>query len=126
LFLLKDKIKITHAVALITLLIWVATFHSVYCSIFAVVAVPVLVIWLAYLPINFLKKITTTGDYSYGIYIFGFPIQQIIIHCTKGCIGIYPLIIYSLIGSITIAILSFHFIEQPFLMRKTKARKINL
>ena len=118
LFILKDKIKIDYKIALLVLLIWIGSFHTKYCAWIAVFAVPVLTIWFAYLPIGIFKKITASGDYSYGIYVFGFPIQQIIIHCTKGTLGIYPLIFWSLFFSITVAILSYHFIEKRALKWK--------
>ena len=118
LFLLKDKFKINHTIGIVTCMVWVATFHTIYYPICALLAIPIMVIWIAHLPINFLRKITSTGDYSYGIYIFGFPIQQIIIQITKGNIGIYPMIISSLFLTLLVAILSFHFIEAPFLKRK--------
>ncbi len=120
LFLLKDKININHLTALVVFMIWVLTFHTVYCAIISVIAIPILVIWFAFLPINIFKKITATGDYSYGIYVFGFPIQQIIIQLTKGNIGIYQMIGLSLFLSLAVAILSYHFIEKPVLNWKKK------
>lgn len=66
-------------------------------------------------------------DISYGIYIYAFPAQQIIINTTN--LGFYTGMILSAIITTCIAILSYKYIEKPFLRNKRKvlntARAIN-
>jgi peptidoglycan/LPS O-acetylase OafA/YrhL len=60
------------------------------------------------------------GDYSYGIYIYAFPIQQMIVFLYP---GVTPLIMGIIAFPITLAfaIMSWHFIEKPALQLKSKA-----
>lgn len=63
---------------------------------------------------KFLKK----GDYSYGIYLYGFPIQQALVASflwTREWFILFPI---SLVLALTLAIVSWHFIEKPFLRFK--------
>ncbi|MEY4875559.1 MAG: hypothetical protein RL708_708, partial [Bacteroidota bacterium] len=65
--------------------------------------------------ISFLQKLTSSGDYSYGIYVYSFPIQQLIIYYTSAQLSILQMIMLSFVGTIPIAILSYHFIELPII-----------
>lgn len=84
--------------------------HDLIC----IIVLPYLIFWLAiHLPFqNFEKNIQ--GDYSYGLYIYGYPVQQ-----TLTCFGLhqYGFGIYfflSIIGTLPLAIASWHYIEKPF------------
>jgi peptidoglycan/LPS O-acetylase OafA/YrhL len=65
-------------------------------------------------PALFFRPFTRIGDYSYGLYIYAFPLQQQIvfyhpgIHWLVGFAVTYPIIL-------GVAILSWHFIEKPAL-----------
>lgn len=75
----------------------------------------VLAFGLAYSPT--LNWLTRSGDYSYGIYIYAFPIQQSIIYLYPHMtLKLYLLI--CLILTLMCAILSWHFIERPALAFK--------
>jgi peptidoglycan/LPS O-acetylase OafA/YrhL len=39
-----------------------------------------LVFYLAYVPKGFLRKYNELGDYSYGFYVYAFPVQQTLYH----------------------------------------------
>jgi peptidoglycan/LPS O-acetylase OafA/YrhL len=56
------------------------------------------------------------GDPSYGIYIYAFPIQQILIFYFK--FELVEFIIYSAILSIIMGYLSWHFVEKRALRYK--------
>jgi peptidoglycan/LPS O-acetylase OafA/YrhL len=63
---------------------------------------------------SFLKK----GDYSYGIYLYGFPIQQALVaefHWIREWYILFPI---SGILALIFAVISWHFIERPFLQLK--------
>ncbi|MFM2224388.1 MAG: hypothetical protein RJA07_590 [Bacteroidota bacterium] len=113
LFIFKDKFEIKWFYALAIFLIWVVSFKTEYCSIISFFAISILTIWIAFLPISFLQKLTSSGDYSYGIYVYSFPIQQLIIYYTSAQLSILQMIILSFVGTFPIAILSYHFIELP-------------
>ncbi|TMH09003.1 MAG: acyltransferase, partial [Betaproteobacteria bacterium] len=77
---------------------------------FAVVylfSLPYLVIYLAYVPGGVLRRFNRLGDYSYGIYIYAFPVQQML---AASAPGIRPLQMLAASFPITLllAIASWH------------------
>ncbi|AEF44711.1 acyltransferase 3 [Serratia sp. AS12] len=55
-------------------------------------------------------------DYSYGVYIYAFPVQQIIINNTA--LGFYSSMFISAGITLLLGALSWHIVERPFLRRK--------
>ena len=62
-------------------------------------------------------KLTLKQDYSYGIYIYSFPIQ-ILILVSKPNISLIPHIILSSILTIALAFMSYNLIEKPAMKMK--------
>ncbi|RCW80156.1 acyltransferase family protein [Phyllobacterium bourgognense] len=62
------------------------------------------------------------GDFSYGIYLYAFPIQQTIYWFTDGKISAHWLIVVSFLLSLLCAIGSWHLVESQFLKLKPKRR----
>lgn len=61
------------------------------------------------------------GDLSYGVYIFAFPVQQIVVHWGKEMnYSLLTLFLISLCVTIAFAYASWHFIEQRALRFKPK------
>jgi peptidoglycan/LPS O-acetylase OafA/YrhL len=77
-----------------------------------------LVIYLALVPKSKLTRFGKYGDFSYGIYIWAFPIQQIIAQ-TYSPKGSYFNALASFAIVLPIAILSWHLIEKPALKFKS-------
>lgn len=60
-----------------------------------------------------------SGDYSYGIYLFAFPVQQIV-HLSGVDLGYWPLNALASLPIIAgLAMLSWHWLERPILSRRT-------
>src|SRR5258706_3575058 len=70
-------------------------------------------------------KIVMSGDYSYGLYLYGYPVQQAVITLLPGMREWYWNLLISLPIAATIAALSWHVIEKPILSRKSIFQKIN-
>jgi len=83
--------------------------------------------WLAYHKSLFkVSKWFEKRDYSYGLYIYAFPVQQSIIYLNKGNFNPYLLFLLSTIITLAFAIFSWHVIEQPsmnFLKRRLALSK---
>lgn len=60
------------------------------------------------------------GDFSYGIYLYGWPIQQLVLLYFGPKVGIMGIFFISMIFAFAAAYTSWHFIEKPFLSLKTK------
>lgn len=76
--------------------------------------------YLAYVPAGPLRKYNLLGDYSYGVYIFAFPVQQSIVALNPG-ISATTLIFSSGAVTIVLAILSWHLIEKRALSLKVRS-----
>lgn len=60
------------------------------------------------------------GDYSYGIYLYGFPIQQALWHYFPALREWHWLAVASLPVTLAFAVMSWHFIEEPARRLKKK------
>jgi peptidoglycan/LPS O-acetylase OafA/YrhL len=89
------------------------SFFFVYTLLF-----PYLVICCALLPIWRLKEFNRLGDYSYGLYVYAFPIQQVIVTFLK---GIQPETLFGIafLATLTLAVMSWHVVEKPALSLKS-------
>lgn len=85
---------------------------------FHVLTLPYLTIYVAHLSIPSLSRFGRHGDFSYGIYIFSFPLQQLLMHWFGSQIAFPMFVAVSLIASVALAALSWHLIESPALRLK--------
>jgi len=77
------------------------------------------ILYLAYIPGGPLRLFNKLGDYSYGIYIFGYPTQKAVMQLLPGSNAI-ELFIISLSLTLAISVISWHFIERPAISLKRK------
>lgn len=68
--------------------------------------------------LNFLQKY---DNISYGIYLYHFPVIQIVVQYRLHEVNIYLAFIVVLFATLTLATLSWKFIEKPLLKRRSKA-----
>ncbi|MFG1883350.1 acyltransferase family protein [Micromonospora sp. NPDC049102] len=110
---MNSTLAVLAAVTLVCSL-WLGGFFAVglpafaYLVLFAAVALPTR--W---------SRISRRNDYTYGIYIYGFPVQQMIALLGGTRFGIVGYIVLSLLGSVLCAALSWHLVERPALGFKT-------
>lgn len=65
-----------------------------------------------------------TGDYSYGLYLFGYPIQQLITSWGEWTHSWYVNLALSLPLACFAALLSWHLVERPFQRLKTVVKRL--
>jgi peptidoglycan/LPS O-acetylase OafA/YrhL len=95
----------------VSLLVAGATLHQ--WRLVAPLALPYVVLYLAArLPF---QKVERWGDYSYGIYIFSFPIQQLLCHWGLHRLGFPVYLGGSIIVSLATGVLSWWLVEKPAL-----------
>lgn len=82
------------------------------------VAVGYTTLWLAYIPNGPIRLFNKAGDYSYGVYIYAYPIQQTIIATSPDLLPVEVFMSASLL-TLLAAIASWHVIEQPALRSKS-------
>lgn len=69
------------------------------------------------------KDFAKSGDFSYGVYLYAWPIQQLVILYFEKHLDITLMFILSMIFTMMCAYLSWHYIEKPFLSMKSKKKK---
>lgn len=104
-------------ILVLLLLVWgISTFYGFYFQ-FCYLFMPLLFLLLGLLPIQYLSSVgKKIGDLSYGIYIYSFPIQQVMVH--EFSLSILSLTIISLFLSALLALFSWHFVEKRALRLK--------
>jgi peptidoglycan/LPS O-acetylase OafA/YrhL len=78
---------------------------------------PYLVFYAAYVPSGAIRRFNQAGDYSYGIYIYAFPVQQSVAHLMPG-VSVPTLLLAAFAATLVLAYLSWHLIEKQCLSRK--------
>jgi peptidoglycan/LPS O-acetylase OafA/YrhL len=77
-----------------------------------------LTFYLAFLSAGQLKDITSRGDLSYGLYLYAFPIQRVLVHWFGPHLSAEGLAVLATVATAGFAYLSWHFVERPFLQMK--------
>ncbi len=115
----KDK-SYLFFIPIITLLLLILIV-SIYFNLFIHIkhlAFSLLIILIGYMPLPFFSTFGKIGDMSYGIYIYSFPVQQVMVYYFK--LSLYELVFWSVIISVVCGYLSWHLIEKKALEFKNK------
>lgn len=91
-----------------------------YCFKSTVLATYLSVVFLTYIiiaiafykPLPF-KTIGKYGDFSYGLYLYAFPVQQLIVHFSKAELSLFAMVMLSVFFTFPFAFLSWYLIEKP-------------
>ena len=91
------------------------------------VCLPYVVMYLAFMRVPFLnpvlQSVTKWGDFSYGVYLYGYPIQQILMRTWGEKLPFAVYIGLSCLGTLLLAMLSWHLVEKPFLKLKKRSTR---
>jgi peptidoglycan/LPS O-acetylase OafA/YrhL len=117
-FLNRSSLIPNHTMALISLCIFVSTFRSPLGRAGEILAVPYLVHYIAHTPVPLWRMTNPTGDISYGVYIYAFPIQQCVFVTCSTFLGFFEMIFLALLLATGAGLLSWRYIESPALRWK--------
>ncbi len=120
-FVLRDRIVLSHRVffAFLTLLLLFAGRSNLYYLLLTL-ALPYVVFYLAYKPDGWLRQFNRLGDYSYGTYLYAFPVQQSLAATFPG-LTVPAMFFASLVITLMLAALSWHLVEKYMLEKKQSA-----
>lgn len=124
LYVLRHRVPLTGRIFLVMLAaVLTSMFEKKVFSYCYPLALPYLVFYLAYVPRGRVRSFNRIGDYSYGIYIYAWPVQQMtaaLVH------GVKPLEMFllSFLGTCALAVASWHLIEKPALAMKPDAAPV--
>lgn len=120
-YVLRHRISLsTSAVLAAAVALGVATFHKETFFVVYNLTIAYVILWLAYVPGGFIRRFNSLGDYSYGTYIYAFPVQQITVALLPG-ISVAAMIFVSGAVTIVLAMASWYTIEKRALSVKERA-----
>lgn len=118
LYLYRDRVQFTKRGALVALGGLVLASALGGFEVVSLFAIPYLLFFVALRPALELPRGLRGNDLSYGIYLYGWPVQQVTGHLGPG-LSPYTVFGISLIVTAALAALSWKFIESPWLARRT-------
>lgn len=117
LYIYRDKIPLNNCLTLLAFAISYLMLNSIDMSYFAPLAVTYTTVGIGLMnPPR--RKLLLSGDYSYGIYLYAFPIQQAYAHLLSGTLSWYGNIVFSLSLTAMFAAFSWHAVEKHVLKLK--------
>lgn len=117
-YFLRDRITLSPGVfAVMGIALVLSALHRQVFFIVYTFTLPYLVFCLAYLPKGRIRAYNKVGDYSYGLYIYAFPIQQSLAFFMPG-IGVTEMLFLSTLLTGFAAVISWHVIESRALRLK--------
>jgi peptidoglycan/LPS O-acetylase OafA/YrhL len=118
LYLWRDKVVLNRG-ALFALMaaLAIASFNKSVFFVAYVLCLAPLILHLAYIPSGRVRSFNAWGDFSYGVYIYAFPIQQTLAFFFPG-MSLLAMVALSGLLTLAAAALSWHGIEKRALAQK--------
>jgi len=114
----RDNIRLSSKpVFLVLVVLALSISHKDFFFVVYSIALPYLVFYMAYVPAGRIRRFNQVGDYSYGIYIYAFPVQQSIAATIPG-VDLVTMVSLSFAVTLILSLLSWHLIEKKFLKMK--------
>ena len=124
-YILRNWIVLSGRWALVaSVLLITSSFSREYFFFAYNLTIAYLLFWIAYVPRGVIRHFNSIGDYSYGTYIYAFPVQQIVVTIVPG-ISVLMLILISGGATLLVAIGSWHIVEKRALSFKRRSGKSN-
>lgn len=113
-YVLKDHIELSERAffgCVLALVFSVMTGKLQLFFAFYVITIAYVLLYLAYIPSGHVRKFNLVGDYSYGVYIYAFPVQQSVAALMPG-ISVFVMVVISATVTLICAALSWHLLER--------------
>ena len=109
---LKEHIVLSRSLFWLMLIaLFFSLWHERVFSAVYTLSLAYLVLFLAYVPSGYIRKYNVLGDYSYGTYIYAYPVQQSIAALMPG-VSVISMILLSAGPTVILAVMSWHFLER--------------
>ena len=115
LYVFRDHVRLSRRwLTLAMVALALSTANTLAFAITYSLVLPYAMVGFAFLPRGAILRFNRLGDYSYGTYIYAFPIQQALL-ASVPFIGVAGLFMSSAATTLCIAVASWHFVEKPAL-----------
>lgn len=124
-YIYRKKIILSFPLFIICLIIFLSSITFTYkvdavFEYFRLLTLPYIVIYIAYCKIPYINNFGKYGDFSYGMYLWAFPVSQTLIYFWQNKFNVFTYIVSVFLITLFISVLSFKFIEKPALKLKNK------
>jgi peptidoglycan/LPS O-acetylase OafA/YrhL len=112
-YILKESITISHwafCLSVVAMLFSAMINQHAFFLVYTLTIAYVL-FYVAYVPSGRVRNYNRVGDYSYGVYIYAFPVQQSVAALVPG-ISVLALLLISASATLLLGALSWHLIER--------------
>jgi peptidoglycan/LPS O-acetylase OafA/YrhL len=120
LFVYRNRIPLDGRLATACVLALSVAFYVRATTLLLPVCGVYLLFYFAFSPRVGLQHFGKHGDFSYGMYLYAFPIQQLLVHHFSGVRSPILLTLLALPLTFGAAFMSWHLVEKPFLALKKK------
>lgn len=125
LYVWRDWVPLHAGAALALTATWVASFHSPLYPLAEALLLPYAVVWIAFArrtarPLSRAWPPLAIPDISYGLYIYGFPVQQTVSLLYGRSLPFAACLALSIAGTTVMATLSWYLVEKPCLRLKSR------
>jgi peptidoglycan/LPS O-acetylase OafA/YrhL len=120
LYALRDRVPLDWRLTVVAAVVFATApqFPGGLRPLLLALALPYLVLVAAYATPAALRRLTAPGDVSYGLYLWAFPVQQIVIHAAGGSLAPLWVLVATFPISYAVALCSWRLIEAPSLRLK--------
>ncbi|MEU6865100.1 acyltransferase [Streptomyces sp. NPDC046876] len=118
----KERIPVSAPLAVLSALVMATTLHYGWFFVLGVPAFAYVLLWLAIRLPEPLRRIGRKNDYSYGIYIYGFVVEQSVAALGGARWGFAAYLGLCVAGTLVAAALSWHLVERPAMRWKDLGR----
>lgn len=115
----SSLLRLDLAIMLLIALIFLAQVSTVFAQVFAIFAVPYLIISFGVSRTPIVMRFGRFGDPSYGLYLWAWPVQQTILSTRLAELPFEVNILLVLAISAALGFASWHVIEKPFMRMVT-------
>ncbi len=122
-FAMAARLPIHWAGVMLAGAVLIATNGTRWTEVGQAVALGYTALWLATFRFGPLRAFANRNDYSYGVYIFGVPVGQTLLHLSPD-LGVGGLIVMSVVISLILAVVSWSLIERPALSLRHRVRSM--
>jgi peptidoglycan/LPS O-acetylase OafA/YrhL len=116
LYMYREYIPLKGRIAFALLLVYMISWPLKLGHYVSFFTLPYLVLYIAYLRLPFIDNLGgKVGDFSYGVYVYAFPVQQAVIYFMGDGIGRFTYFAASFFITLALSAISWHLVEKPAL-----------
>lgn len=117
-FLCSEKVLLSGRIFFVSIFILLVSMASPdFFLITYLIVAPYIILYLSYVPKGRVREFNRVGDFSYGLYIYAFPIQQTLIFLRPET-SISGMIFTAFFVTLGLSVLSWYFVEKPSLSKR--------